>query len=181
MITQEELAKRIEAANAKYVTGEPIEGLPLPQEDTEAVKLDAPAWQPIDLYRHHQIKKMNNAKKEFPKGSRAIVKYATESVINGGDGREGLAHAKKRAEDDSELLKAQGYKDRAEIMKNQYMEEKFLPAVEVVVNCSSPDELLNCKEALSAFDKMALGVGSMSGYTAAYRSVEATMRLWKTR
>ena len=48
------------------------------------------------------------------------------------------------------------------------MEEQFLPAVEVVIEYSSPDELLNCKEALAALDKMALGVGSMSGYTAAY-------------
>ena len=48
------------------------------------------------------------------------------------------------------------------------MEEKFIPAVEIVIDYGSPDELLNCKEALKAFDKMALGVGSMSGYTAAY-------------
>lgn len=168
MINEDALKARIAAANQEYITEEDSPAAPPPPQGDSKTEIAPIDWQPIDLYRHHQIKKMNNAKKEFPKGSRAIVKYATESVINGGDGREGLAHAKKRAEDDSELLKAQGYKDRAEIMKNQYMEEKFLPAVEVVVNCSSPDELLNCKEALSAFDKMALGVGSMSGYTAAY-------------
>lgn len=128
----------------------------------------APQWMPIDLYSHNQRKRTVNAKKEFPKGSRAIVKAITESLINGGDGAEGLARAKKRAEDDIEVLKAQGYKDRADIRRNQYMEEHFLPAVEVVIDYTSPDELLNCKEALKALDDKALGVGSMSGYTAAY-------------
>ena len=127
-----------------------------------------PQWAPIDLYRNNQRKRVANSRKEFPKGSRAIVKAITESVINGDGGTGGLSCAKKKAEDDIEVLKTQGYKDRASIRQNQYMEEKFLPAVEVVVNYTSPDELLNCKEALSALDKMALGVGSMSGYTAAY-------------
>ena len=54
------------------------------------------------------------------------------------------------------------------MVKQQYMEERFLPAVEIVVNNTSPDEVLNCRSALSALDKMALGVGSMSGYTASY-------------
>lgn len=48
------------------------------------------------------------------------------------------------------------------------MEENFLPAVEVVIRYTSPDELLNCKEALSALDKYAMSVGSSDGYTAAY-------------
>ena len=43
-----------------------------------------------------------------------------------------------------------------------------MPAVEIVVNFTSPDELLNSKEALTILDKYALGIGSMSGYTAAY-------------
>ena len=125
-------------------------------------------WQPIDLYRNNRRKRMENTRKEYPRGSRALVKAITETVINGGNGSEGLAHAKKRAEGDSDILKAQGYKDRASIRLNQYMEDHFLPAVEVIIDYSSPDELLNCKEALKALDDMALGVGSMSGYTASY-------------
>lgn len=127
-----------------------------------------PQWVPIDLYRNNRRKQIVNSRKEFPKGSRAIVSAITKSLIEGDSGREGLVCAKKKAEDDIESLKANGYKDRAELMKQQYMEEKFLPAIEVVIEYSSPDELLNNKEALSALDKMALGVGSMSGYTAAY-------------
>lgn len=165
-----ELRKNLDAAfNIKEVKQRLAE-----REKAEAVAQAAapapvrPQWAPIDIYRHHERKRLANSRKEFPKGSRALVAAVTETVINGKNGGEGLACAKKRAEDDSESLKEQGYRDRAEIAKQQYMEEKFLPAVEVVINYSSPDELLNCKEALSAFDKMALGPGSMSGYTAAY-------------
>lgn len=127
-----------------------------------------PQWIPIDLYRNNRRKRVENSRKEFPRGSRALVGAITKTVIEGDGGREGLVCAKKKAEDDIEALKANGYKDRAELMKQQYMEEKFLPAIEIVIDYSSPDELLNNKEALSALDKMALGVGSMNGYTAAY-------------
>lgn len=150
-------------------------GVPTPEERAAAQAAAAPApapaqpqWRPIDLYRHHQRKQMENSRKEFPKGSRAFVKVVAEDVINGTGRGDGLAYAKKKAEDDSESLKEQGYKDRAEIAKQQYMTEKFLPAVELVIEYSSPDELLNCKDALAAFDDVALGAGSMSGYTASY-------------
>lgn len=161
---QNDLMARIDAANEKYITEEDSPDAPRDENVMAEVKV-APEWQPIDLYRNTQRKLLANSKKEFPKGSRALVMAATKDVI---DGQGGLARARKKAEDDSESLRANGYKDRAELMKQQYMEEKFLPAIELVIEYTSPDELLNCKEALSALDKMALGVGSMSGYTAAY-------------
>lgn len=167
MMPQDELKARIEAANKKYVSGEVEAGAP-PIVTSDSGKSVPQEWQPIDLYRNNQRKRVAASRKEMPKGSRALVKYIADAVLNGDGAREGLTCAKKRAEDDSEVLKAQGYKDRAEIRKQQYMEEKFLPAVEVVVEYTSPDELLNCKEVLNAFDDLALGVGSMKGYTAAY-------------
>lgn len=124
-----------------------------------------PQWIPVDIYQHNQRKLLEDKKKDFPKGSRTIVKALANELVGG---RAGLAMAKKRAEYDSEALKASGYKDRADLAKQQYMEEKFIPAVETIIEYTSPDEFLNCKEALSAFDNMAIGVGSMSGYTAAY-------------
>ena len=87
-----------------------------------------------------------------------------------GDGQRGagLAPAYKKARDDSDFFKKRGEEDRAEIVRNQYMEEHFLPAVEAVIAYSSPDELLNCREALAALDQYALGVGKTNGYTAQY-------------
>lgn len=174
MLSQQELDARIKAANDRFVTGEDVLNAPPDPngspEETRAIgsgKEPAP-WLPIDIYQNDRRKQILNAKKDFPRGSRAVVLAATEAVIDGGNGPEGLAHAKKRAEDDCESLAANGYKDRAALRKQQYMEEKFLPAVEVVIDHSSPDELLNCKEALNALDDMAVGTGSMKGYTAAY-------------
>lgn len=182
MFSDKELEERIKAANEEMVTGEEVPNAPPdPRAQDEKSEQIAASWAPIDIYRNNQRKRIADARKEFPKGSRTLVKYVTETVINGGDRAEGLAHSKKRAEDDSEVLKAQGYKDRANIRLNQYIEEKFLPAIEIVVNSTSPDEVLNCKEALSAFDKMALGVGSMNGYTAAYIRQAYGDQLGRTR
>ena len=48
------------------------------------------------------------------------------------------------------------------------MQEDFLPAVEIVVNSTSPDEVLASKKALNELDKYALLEGSGKGYTATY-------------
>ena len=173
-MTDEDLMARIESANDKFVTGETVANEPptpvdkISPANSKITSESVQEWLPIDLYRNNQRKLVAEKRKEHPKGSRAIIKYVTETMVNGGDGSEGLARAKKRAEGDIDILKAQGYKDRAEIRKQQYMEEKFLPAVEIVIEYTSPDELLNCKEALNALDSMALGSGAMRGYTASY-------------
>lgn len=106
-------------------------------------------------------------KKRYLRGARAQVLATVEDVING-VGTDSLGQAYERAKDDAEAVDKMGDHRRAQIIKNQYMQERFLPAVEVVVNFTSPDELLNCKKGLDTLDQYALGVGSMSGYTAAY-------------
>ena len=147
----EELERRIDAANEQFVSGEDA----------------GPAMN--DIYRRDINERIKISKKKFPRGSRALVKTVTKAVLDGdGVPRAGLAAAYKRARGDSEVLKEKGERERADIVRKQYMEEHFLPAVEVVVNYSSPDEVLNCTEALAALDKFVLGVGSGSGYTASY-------------
>lgn len=116
-----------------------------------------------DLYQQNADKRFDESKKSRPKGASAVVTLATHDVID-----ESLAHAYKKAKDDSDLLKRQGERDRAEMRRQQYMEEYFLPAVEIVVNSSSPDEVLNSKKALDELDKYALLAGSGNGYTASY-------------
>ena len=150
-----ELETRIDKANAKFVTGEDAGG-------------ETPAA-PTDLYKRNAGSARAEQKKRRPNGSASIVKAVTKSVVTG-DGQRGagLAPAYKKARDDSDFFKKRGEEDRAEIVRNQYMEEHFLPAVEVVIAYSSPDELLNCREALAALDQYALGVGKTNGYTAQY-------------
>ena len=121
----------------------------------------------VDMYQQDVNKMRAESKKTRPNGSSPMVSAVTQSIISG-NGMPGLAKAYDRAKDTVEALKAKGEPGRADIMKRQYMEEHFIPAVETVIRYSSPDELLNCKEALDALDKYALGVGKMSGYTASY-------------
>lgn len=129
---------------------------------------EAPVAVPVDLYRTKTNKTFENSKKKFPNGSTALVKAVVKAIITGDGGPQGLARAFRRANEDIELYKSRGEGDRAEIAKQQYMEEKFLPAVETVIRYTSPDELLNSKEALSSLDDYAIGTGKMSGYTASY-------------
>lgn len=123
--------------------------------------------EPVDIYQRNQDRIYDVSQKSYPKGSSQAVNMATTAVIDG-VGAEGLAKAYKRALDDVDALKSQGEKGRAEIRRQQYMQEYFLPAVEIVVNSTSPDEVLANKKALEELDKYALLEGSGKGYTATY-------------
>lgn len=146
----DDLDKRIAEANDEFISEE--------EEVTPP---------PVDIYQEERNVQRDYAKKQFPKGSRTQVLATVKDVVEGA-GTASLSRAYKRARDDSEALRQMGDTRRAQLIINQYMEEHFLPAVEIVVNFTSPDELLNSKEALTTLDKYALGIGSMSGYTAAY-------------
>ena len=123
---------------------------------------------PVDIYQRNQNARIEEFNKKRPRGSSMLVKAVTQAIIDGSVPGDGLAAAHKKAEDDSDSLKERGEIERADLARRQYMDEEFLPAVEAVVNYTSPDEVLNCKEALTALDKYALGVGSQKGYTASY-------------
>lgn len=122
---------------------------------------------PVDIYQRNRDRIGDVNQKSFPKGSRRAVNMAVEAVIDG-HGAEGLANAYKRAKDDSDSLREIGERGRADLLRKQYMEEDFLPAVEIVVNSTSPDEVLSNPKALDELDKYALLEGSGKGYTASY-------------
>lgn len=121
----------------------------------------------VDIYQRDASAALEESKKRRPNGSSARVNAIADKIING-DGGMGLTCAYKRAKDTVDELKKSGFRNRADIAKNQYMEERFIPAVETIIRYSSPDELLNCRDVLSKLDKLALGVGAMPGYTASY-------------
>lgn len=123
--------------------------------------------EPVDVYQRNQDRINDANAKSYPKGSSAAVNMSLYAVIDG-VGAEGLAKAYKRAQDDVDALKDQGERGRAEIRRQQYMQEDFLPAVEIVVNSTSPDEVLANQKALNELDKYVLLEGSGKGYTAAY-------------
>lgn len=136
---------------------------PLPDIDDNSV-----VSQPTDMYQTFANAAYEESKKQRPHGSSALVKAVTEDVVNGSGGYEGLARAHKKMERDCDYLRERGEEGREALVKQQYMMEKFLPAIEVVVNCASPDELLNCQPALDALDQYAPTVGNGKGFTAGY-------------
>lgn len=151
----DDLDKRIAEANNEFISEEDV-------GDNDVANLAV-----ADLYQERQNIQHDYAKKSFPRGSSVRVKAMVQDVVSGA-GTRSLAQAYGRAKDESDALQKIGETARAQMVKNQYMQDSFLPAVEIVVNFTSPDELLNCEEGLRALDKYALGVGSMSGYTEAY-------------
>lgn len=124
--------------------------------DDEAVEPQVP----VDYYRKLRGEMLDESKKAHPHGVSTLTKKIAEEAIGE------LAKAKKRVEADSEYWDKRGDKTRADLAKQQYMEERFLPAVEMVIIASTPDEVLNAKEILSEFDKQTFEYGP--GYTASY-------------
>lgn len=128
---------------------------------------EEPAPVPVDIYQRNQQRAYDVAQKKYPNGSSRAVNMSVVAVIDG-VGAEGLAKAYKRAQDDVDALRDQGERGRAEIRRQQYMQEDFLPAVEIVVNSTSPDEVLANQKALEELDKYVLLEGAGKGYTATY-------------
>lgn len=160
----------IEEIRAKLYEDFDAEGIVERQEKqrAEASKNQPiPAPEPVDIYQRNQDRIYDATQKSYPKGSSRAVNMSVYSVIDG-VGAEGLAKAYKRAQDDVDALKDQGERGRVELRRQQYMQEYFLPAVEIVVNSTSPDEVLSNQKALQELDKYALLEGSGKGYTATY-------------
>lgn len=169
MFTKEDIENHIRQVTDAYTNGEEVPNAP-PNPDAKPVETkdigtgkDVMPWIPIDIYQHGQRKLYDESQKRRPKGSSAVVMAATKAIIDGA-----LSRKYKQYKSDIESLMSKGDRQRAQLLQSQYMQEEFLPAVEAVINYSSPDELVNCKEALSALDDLAMGVGRMSGYTASY-------------
>lgn len=121
----------------------------------------------VDIYQRTQDRIYDVSQKTYPRGSSAAVNMSVVAVIDG-VGAEGLAHAYHEAKEDIDALRERGERGRAELVRQQYMQENFLPAVEIVVNATSPDEVLNSEQALKELDKYALLEGAGKGYTATY-------------
>lgn len=116
--------------------------------------------QKVDIYQQNVNERAEKLNKPVKRGASTLTKKIAEETL------EGLAKAKKRAEMDVDYWTAHGDSERAQMVKDQYIEEKFLPAVETVIIASTPDEVLNAKDILKEFDDFSLQYGP--GYTASY-------------
>lgn len=112
---------------------------------------------PVDTWQMYADARREYARKQFPNGATKKFGLAAESV------REGLKTAYSVAKANADNAAKRGDKMRASIWRQQYMEDKFLPAVDAMVLLGSADELLNAKEVLAAFDDLTLLDGNLSG------------------
>lgn len=150
-----ELDQRIKSANNQMIGDEP--GIEVMQQQVEE---EVPLQQPVDLYDQNRVKMMEESKKVFPHGASTLTKKIADEALAE------LARSHRDAEGKSDYWESRGDKVRAKMVKDQYMEEKFLPAVEMVIIASTPDEVLNAKDILNAFDEQTFEYGP--GYTASY-------------
>lgn len=112
---------------------------------------------PVDTWQMYADARREYARKQFPNGATKKFGLAAESV------REGLKMARSVAKANADNAAKHGDKMRASVWRQQYMEDKFLPAVDAMVLLGSADELLNAKDVLSAFDEMTLLDDNLSG------------------
>lgn len=158
------LNARIAAANDKYV----VDDDELMESNHEAEEEALSPRPAVDIYRLVSQNRLNESRMQRPNGSSPRIKNEVAYVINGVNGS-GLKAAYNIAKAQSDSLYERGDTLRAKMLKDQYMDEKFLPAVEALVRLTSADEILNSTDALKEMDKLVLtNGGNPAGFTRSF-------------
>lgn len=90
--------------------------------------------------------------------ARAILKRLEASSVK---------QAYQKAKADIEYLKSAGDKQRAEVVRQQYMEDYYMPAVDAAVRLGSKQDVLGSKAILDTLDSLVILDGIRgNGYTA---------------
>lgn len=131
---------------------------PIEESVTEIDSQSIP--QKVDIYKANVNKRAKKLDKLVPHGTSTLTKEIALEEL------EKLSRLKKRAEMDSNYWGERGDAERAQMIKDQYIEEHFLPAVEMAIIASTPDQVLNSKDILEEFDNLSMQYGP--GYTASY-------------
>lgn len=154
-----DLQKRIDAANEEMIQEIASVGSQEPQSGPSDVE---PAVVPVDYYNEAQAASREARKAFTTVGSNGAVVKQLNAILPS------LKMAYKKATDDYEYLLGHGDKQRAEAIKTQYLEDKFLPALEALLNFNTADEVINSSAVIRELDKYALLDGSGQGYTRAF-------------
>lgn len=117
---------------------------------------------PVDTWQMYADARLEYAKKSFPNGATRKFGNEAKSVLAG------LRGAYTQAKMKIANAKSHGDKMRAMLWGRQYMEDRFLPAVDALVLLGSADELLEMKDVLGGLDELVIVDGaSGKGYTEA--------------
>ena len=151
-MTPEQIHEAAESMKMEFLAKSP---------DVESSKEDVDEVQEkVDIYQQNVNKRNDFVDKPKTHGATTLLNETATEVLAD------LGRAQKRAAVDSDYYRERGEDDRAQMVKDQYIEEKFLPAVEMLVIASTPDEVLNARDVLSKFDELSMEYGP--GYTESY-------------
>lgn len=130
---------------------------------------DVAAPQAVDIYQLAYNNRFNESKRQRPNGASPKMKIDADVAISGLSPSEGLRAAFGAAKDTYARLMAKGDVARAKMAQEQYMQDRFLPAIDAIVHANTADELANADNVLDELDKYVLTPGgSTKGYTRAY-------------
>lgn len=148
----EDLDTRIDQVNAELFTGAGEEQVSETVEETIVE-------QPVDL-----LQQSRDSRREYqPRGSRgAMPRMKLDlSAIDGN-----LMYAYKKAKDDSDYYKNIGNRQYAYMVRQQYMDDYFLPAVDALIKMNGMGAVQSNKELLRKLDALTLLDGTEgNGYT----------------
>lgn len=157
----DEIDKRIERFKEAYVSKTSIADGSQVEEVSETE--EEVVQKPVDL-----LQQSRNARREYePRGSRGAKPKMKLDLSAVQDGR--LRHAYKKAKDDSDYYTKVGNKQYASMIKQQYMEDYFLPAIDALVKLNGMGAVQTNADLLAQIDSLALVEGSRGqGYTKAF-------------
>ena len=120
--------------------------------------------EPVDYYQMQENAAYEASQKPTAYGSPAQIGKVVDKMV--GDFKQEYYNVNKSAYD--HYLDAEA-KDKAEYLRQDYMNKSALPLVESLVEMYGVDAILNNKDALSKLDEvMITGNGSGDGYTKGY-------------
>lgn len=149
----EDLDTRIDMANEKFFgNGEEV------VEQSETVE-ETSVEQPVDLLQQSR----NNRREYQPRGSRGAMPRMKLDLSAIDDN---LMYAYKKAKDDSDYYKNIGNRQYANMVRQQYMEDWYLPAVDALIKMNGMGAVQTNKELLRKLDALTLLDGTDgNGYT----------------
>lgn len=147
-MTDEELEQRITEANELMVTEAGVED--------EEVTTVTDTFQKARDSRRAMSARSSYGTRPYTK---AILKHLETSPVR---------DAYKKARADMDYLESAGDKQRAEIVRQQYMEDYYMPAVDAAVRLGSRQDVLSSQTILDNLDALAIPAGGIRGrgYTA---------------
>lgn len=147
----EDLDKRIQEANDEMVTEvEETEEIISSNQPTDLLQMQRNTWRDVEPRQ--------------ARGSRPKIKLDMTAVVNSG-----IRQQYKKAKDDSDYYNSIGNKQYSSMVKQQYMQDYFLPAIDAMVKLNGMEAMLANKEVLADLDALTLLDGTRgSGYTEAF-------------